>query len=314
MMLFAIALMLAVSMANAEELTAPGPLGTLAGTYLPAGEGAPVVLIVPGSGPTDRDGNNPLGVRASTYRLIAEGLAQRGIASVRIDKRGMFGSAGAVPDANAVTIGDYASDVHAWIAAIRDRTGVPYVWVLGHSEGALVALAAAQRPGDICGLLLVAGPGRRAADILRTQMEINQPRGPMLSQALAAIATLEAGGEVDTSTMAPELGPVFAPSVQAFMRDLFSYDPAALIAPVTLPMIILQGETDIQVEVQDAERLKAANPAAELELIAGANHVLKTAPADDLTTNLATYTDPSLPLAPGVIDALAKFVRGTARH
>ena len=77
------------------------------------------VLIIPGSGPTDRDGNSPMGVRGSTYRLLAEGLASRGVATLRIDKRGMYGSAGAAKDANAVTIADYGDDVQAWVTRAR---------------------------------------------------------------------------------------------------------------------------------------------------------------------------------------------------
>ncbi|MCX7320910.1 MAG: alpha/beta fold hydrolase [Hyphomicrobiales bacterium] len=71
--------------------------------------------------------------------------------SIRIDKRGMFGSAGAVKDANAVSISDYVDDIRAWVNVARQETDVQCVWILGHSEGGLVALAAAQRHMDICG-------------------------------------------------------------------------------------------------------------------------------------------------------------------
>ncbi|HEV2043620.1 MAG TPA: alpha/beta hydrolase, partial [Sphingomicrobium sp.] len=102
-----------------RPLTAPGPLAPLAGTLLDAGKRAPVVVIIPGSGPTDRDGNNPLGVSAAPYRLLAQGLAARGITTVRIDKRGMFGSKAAIANANAVTIADYAADARAWARSAR---------------------------------------------------------------------------------------------------------------------------------------------------------------------------------------------------
>ena len=112
------ALLLAAALAAAtpveRQLTAPGPLGPLAGTLLDAGKRAPVVVILPGSGPTDRDGNNPLGVTAAPYRLLAQGLAARGVTTVRIDKRGLFGSRAAIANPNAVTIADYAADAHAW--------------------------------------------------------------------------------------------------------------------------------------------------------------------------------------------------------
>lgn len=295
-------------MAEPVEIAAPGPQGDLAGTFLPAGPGAPVVLIVPGSGPTDRDGNNPLGVRAATYRLIAEGLAERGISSVRIDKRGMFGSAGAVADPNAVTVADYADDIHTWTGTIRQRTGAGCAFVLGHSEGALMALQAAREAEGLCGLLLVSAPGRRLGDVLRAQLEANPANAPVLPQALAAIATLEAGGTVDAGALHPALGGLFASAVQPFLRDLFSHDPAEMIAGLDLPILILQGETDLQTSTDDARRLAGANPRAELRLLADVNHVLKTAAAGDAAANLATYATPDLPLAEGVVEALAGFV------
>src|SRR6202161_2500240 len=150
---------------------APGPIGPLKGTMLaPASGGAPMMLVVPGSGPTDRDGNNPLGVKAATYRLLAEGLAAHGIGTVRIDKRGMFASSMAVADGNAVTIDDYVTDVAAWTASIRKQTSASCVWLLGHSEGGLVALAAAQKVPDICGLVLISAAGRPLGLGLRMQI------------------------------------------------------------------------------------------------------------------------------------------------
>ena len=251
---------------------APGPLGPLKGTMLaPAAGGAPMVLIIPGSGPTDRNGNNPLGVRAATYRLLAEGLAQRSIGTVRIDKRGMFGSRTAVADGNAVTIGDYATDTKSWITAIRKLTGVPCVWVLGHSEGGLVALVSAQNAPDICGLVLVSAAGRPLGEVLREQLRSNPANAPIIDQAMAAIDGLEAGKHVDISTMTPALMPLFAPQVQGFLISVFSYDPAKLIASINKPVLILQGKRDMQVGVADAEQLKQAAPAAKLVLLDDTN-------------------------------------------
>src|SRR4030095_905226 len=100
-----------------RAITAPGPGGPLAGTMIDAGKGSPIILLIPGSGPTDRDGKHPLGVKASPYRLLADALSKDGVSTVRIDKRGMFGSKRAVVDANRVRIADYARDSHAWIAS-----------------------------------------------------------------------------------------------------------------------------------------------------------------------------------------------------
>lgn len=292
--------------AEPVELTTPGPEGDLRGTYLAAG--APIVLIVPGSGPTDRDGNNPFGIRASTYRLIAEGLAERGISSVRVDKRGMFGSAAAVPDANSVTIADYAADVGAWVNAIRVRSGSACVWLLGHSEGVLVALAAAQKPDGICGLLLVSAAGRPMGAVLRGQLQASGLPAPAVEPAFHAIEALEAGEPVDIDGLDPSIAPLFAPQIQGFLRSVFAVDPALLIAGLDLPVLILHGRRDIQVLEEDAMRLKRANDAAELTILPEANHVLKSVVSDDRAANLAAYSDPGLPLATGVIDALAGFV------
>jgi pimeloyl-ACP methyl ester carboxylesterase len=300
---------MAAAAAAALPITAPGPKGPLAGTYLDAGAKVPVVLIIPGSGPTDRDGNNPLGVTAEPYRLLAEALATKGISSVRIDKRGMFGSKAAVADANAVTIGDYAADTHAWVAAIRERTGTKCVWVLGHSEGALVALASAQETEGICGVILVSGAGRRLSDVIRDQLRANPANAPLLDSAMAALDSLEAGKRVDVGAMHPALQKLFAPQVQGFLIDMFSRDPAKLAASLKLPLLIVQGERDVQVSVADARALAAAQPKAKLVLVPAMNHVLKDVESDDRAANLATYGNSALPVDSALVDAIAGFVK-----
>ena len=295
--------------AASAAITAPGPQGPLEGTLLEAGKSAPVVLIIPGSGPTDRDGNNPLGVTAAPYRLLAEALAAKGVSSARIDKRGMFGSKAAVADANKVTIADYAADTHNWVDAIHKRTGAKCVWVLGHSEGALVALASAQNPDGMCGVILVSGAGRRMSDIIREQLRANPANAPVLDSAMAAIDSLEQGRHVDVTDMHPALQRLFAPQVQDFLIDMFRQDPAKLAAAVKLPMLIVQGERDVQVSVADAKALATAQPKARLVLIPAMNHVLKDVGSDDRAANVATYADPSLPVDSTAVDAIASFVK-----
>jgi uncharacterized protein len=291
------------------ELDAPGPVGPLRGTMLaPSGATGPAMLILPGSGSTDRDGNNARGVKGSIYKLLAEGLAARGVTTIRIDKRGMFGSAGAVADANAVTITDYAADVHAWTDSIRQRTGASCVWLLGHSEGGLVALVAAQNRGDICGLVLVSTAGRPLGQALREQLTANPAMAPLREQAMTALATLERGKHVATGLMDPALLPLFRPEVQDFVISVLSYDPAALLSGYAKPVLILQGQRDIQISEQDARLLKKAAPKAKLVLLANTNHVLKTVTTDDRAANAATYADPDQPLAPKVVETIAEFV------
>jgi len=295
-----------------SEIEAPGPNGPLQGLMLSSDKAnAPVVLIVPGSGPVDRNGNSPHGLRTDTYKLLAQGLAARGIASVRIDKRGMFSSHAAIPNANDVTIADYARDVHRWAKAIGEKTGAKCVWVLGHSEGGLVAMVAAKdNPPDICGLLLVAAPGRKFGDILKAQMRSNPANAPILDEALRDIDTLEQGKRVELSIehTRPEIFAIFQPAVQGFLIDLMSYDPPRTLASYKGPVLILQGEQDIQIGVDDATRLKDADANAKLVLLPGVNHVLKAVDSDNRMANLKTYFDPKLPLGLGVVDTIADFI------
>jgi pimeloyl-ACP methyl ester carboxylesterase len=295
--------------AAAIPVTAPGPQGLLAGTYLDAGRKAPVILILPGSGPTDRDGNNPMGITAAPYRLLAEALAAKRVSTVRIDKRGLGGSKAAVADGNKVTIEDYATDTHNWVAAIRPKTGAKCVWVLGHSEGSLIALATGQQPDGICGVISVSGAGRKLSDVIREQLQSNPANAPLLDTAMAALDSLELGQHVDVTNMHPALQRLFAPQVQDFLIDMFRKDPAKLAAELKVPLLIVQGERDLQVSAADAKALAAAQPKAKLVLVPAMNHVLKDVPSDDRRANLATYADPSLPVDAAAVDAIAQFVK-----
>ena len=301
--------LIAAAAMTAVPITAPGPRDALAGTFIDSGKKAPVVLIIPGSGPTDRDGNNPLGVTGAPYRLLAEALEAKGVSSVRIDKRGMFASKAAVPDANKVTITAYASDVHSWIAAIQKQTGNPCVWVLGHSEGALVALAAGQEAKGICGVVLVSGAGRRLSDVIRDQLSSNAAFAAELDPAFTALKSLEEGKHVDSTHFDPTLQKLFAPQVQDFLIDMFRKDPPKLAASLKMPVLIVQGERDLQVSSSEAKLLAVAQPKAKLVLLPKMNHVLKDIDSDDRAANLAAYGDPSLPVDPGLVDAIAKFVK-----
>ena len=290
-------------------ITAPGPSGALHGTFADAGKGLPVVLIIPGSGPTDRDGNNPMGVTAAPYRLLAEALGAQGISTARIDKRGMFGSKAAVADPNAVTLADYAGDTHAWVKSIRAASDAKCVWLLGHSEGGLVALKAAQQQDGICGVMLVAAPGRKMGDILREQLKANPANAPLLDAALAAITSLEAGKRVDVSGMSPALMPLFAPPVQNYLMDLMAADPPTMAGALKVPILIVQGAEDLQVAASDAAALHKGQPKASLKTIAGMNHVLKQVPAGDRAANFAAYGDSAKPIDPTLVETIVSFVR-----
>jgi fermentation-respiration switch protein FrsA (DUF1100 family) len=139
-------------------------------------------------------------------------------------------------------------------------------------------------------------------------LRTSQASSILLDQALPAIAKLEAGQKVDTRRMHPSLLPLFKPEVQSLLINEFSFDPAKLIADTQRPVLILQGQRDIQVGVADAELLEQANPSAKLVVLQDTNHVLKTVTTNDRATNISTYVDPSLPLAPGAVEAIADFI------
>lgn len=284
------------------------PTGALHGTMLKASAaGAPVALIIPGSGPTDRNGDSPLGVKASSYRLLAEALAERGVSSIRIDKRASFASKGAPMPPEGPTYGLYADDVSAWAAEGRRRTGAACVWLVGHSEGVLVSLISARKSRDLCGLVLVAGMGRPITTVIRGQLKANPANAPILDQALAALDEIEAGRRIDAGKLHPALLALFSPPAQTLLIDGAPRDPVAYVRETALPVLVVQGTTDLQVGMADAEALAGARPGVELVRLEGVNHVLKAAPADP-SANFAAYGDPTLPLAPGVAEAVAEFV------
>ena len=279
--------------------------GELKGQLITAGENTPVVIIVPGSGPTDLDGNNPMGVSANSYKMLAEGLAAKGISTVRIDKRGMFSNK-AAGDANAVTLDIYAQDYRDWAKAVKAQTGQDCVYLLGHSEGGLMVSAAAADSADVCGLILVAAPGRSFGNILREQLKANPANVIILKEANAAIDTLETGKKVDTSELNPLLKPLFNDSVQGFLMSVMKVDPTALAKSADKRTLIIQGTHDIQVKPEDATLLAEAT-GGTLVLIDGMNHVLKDSPKNRVG-NMMTYSKPNLPLSPEVVESISRFV------
>ena len=289
--------------------------GTLHGTLaLPAGEGLfTAALIHPGSGPTDRNGNGAPGVlETDALKLLAEALAQNGIASLRIDKRGVGESARALTSEEILRFDTYVEDAAAWLGWLRQDPRFDTLAVVGHSEGALVGLLAAEQ-ADASLYVSIAGAGKSAGDILRQQLSQQLP-AELMQEVEVVLTSLEAGETVDPLpeglASVPALANLFRLSVQPYLISWFQYDPAQEISTLDIPTLIIQGTTDLQVPEEDAQALKAAQPEAELIIVEGMNHVLKDAPADP-AANQATYTNPELPLADGLVEPLAAFLEET---
>jgi pimeloyl-ACP methyl ester carboxylesterase len=281
----------------------PTKSGTLHGTLdLPRGKGPfPVVLIIAGSGPTDRDGNQPV-IKNDSLKKLGRALADRGIAVLRCDKRGVGKSLWPGLKETDLRFDTYVDDAVAWIRWLRQDSRFSRAGVVGHSEGSLIGMLAAPKAGADA-FVSVAGAGRDAPTVLREQLAKNLP--PALKAKSDHILTeLEAGRTV--ADIPTELATLFRPSVQPYLISWFKHHPDRILAGLKLPVLIVQGTTDIQVGVADARRLAAAKPDAQLHIIEGMNHVLKHASTPQ--EQQEAYTDPSKPLVPEVVDRIAGFL------
>ncbi|MCR9239573.1 MAG: lysophospholipase [Alphaproteobacteria bacterium] len=300
----AVSLLLATSL-MAEQVQIDGPNGPLAAELIPVAGADHAVVIIPGSGPTDRDGNSPQsGLYSDTYRMLAESLAAQGVTTLRIDKRGFFSSSDAISDPNDVTISEYAQDARDWVAHAAQLA--PCVWIAGHSEGGLVALVAAQKPPEeLCGLILMATAGRPVGQLMLEQMRAMPANAPLMSDLETIIDALEAGRTSDPSALPRALQPIFTAGVQRYMIDLFSYDPILFAGEWEGPTLILQGNADMQVKPQDADLLAAALPQATMKALTNATHMLKT---DVPGQPFVTYTDRTLPLHRDLVPTITEFL------
>ncbi|HFH3254753.1 alpha/beta hydrolase [Pseudomonas aeruginosa] len=263
----------------------------------------PVVLLVAGSGPTDRDGNNPFGGNNRYLLRLAEALAERGIASVRYDKRGVARSLAAAPREEDLSVGAYVDDVVAWSERLARDPRFSRLILVGHSEGALIAsLAAPRTPAEE--LIAIAGSGQPIDRVLREQLRGRLPPA-QLRQADSVLASLKAGET--RSDIPPALSSLLRPSVQPYLISLFREDPARAFGRLRIPTLIVQGRNDIQVGVADAKALQRAKPDSQLVLIDGMNHILRIAPSTGLQ-QLSAYNDPNLPLARQLVEAVSRFI------
>lgn len=263
----------------------------------------PVVLIISGSGPTDRDGNNPEGGRNDSLKRLAWVLAKHNIASVRYDKRGVAASLAATPDERNLSVEAYVADAVAWSHKLAADPRLGPLILLGHSEGALIASLAAPQ-ANAAAVISLAGSARPIDQVLRQQLGNRLPP-PLMLRSNELLDSLKAGRPAPN--VPPQLQVIFRPSVQPYLISLFRQDPAQAFAALKMPALIIQGSHDIQVSVDDARQLKAAKPDAELALIEGMNHVMRIVP-NDVKRQLASYKDPNLPLAAELSTRILGFI------
>jgi pimeloyl-ACP methyl ester carboxylesterase len=259
----------------------------------------PVALIIAGSGPTDRDGNGPM-LKSNAYKKLAYGLAENNIASLRYDKRGIAESQAAMKKESDIRFDDYVNDAKEWIQLLKKDKRFSTVSIIGHSEGSLIGLLAA---GKADKFISIAGAGQSIDKTLKEQLSA-QPK-EILELSNPIIESLKQGKTVDK--VDPKVEMLFRPSVQPYLISWFKYDPQIEIRKVNIPILIVQGTNDIQVTVEDAKRLSKANPKAQLVMIDKMNHIFIPVEGDR-QANIATYNNPAIPLAEGLVKKITDFI------
>jgi pimeloyl-ACP methyl ester carboxylesterase len=280
--------------------------GTLHGTLeVPSGEPpCPAAVIISGSGPTDRDGNNPLTRgKNNSLKLLAESLASNGIASLRYDKRGVGASAPAMTKEEDLRFETYIDDAVMWGKELQRDKRFTYVAIIGHSEGSLIGLAACQKMGAKA-FVSIAGTGIPASELLLSQLKPKLPID-LFDDAETIIDSLNHGKMVDP--VPPTLNPLFRKSVQPYLISWFRYDPAKEIAKLKIPILIMHGSTDIQMDLDNARVLAKSNRLAKLVTINGMNHILKKV-SGNLQKQISSYGDPSLPIAEELVEEITAFM------
>ena len=296
---------------TSQEDTLKTPTGDIFGTLeLPAAkQPVPVALIIAGSGPTDRNGNTPaLPGSNNSLKMIADGLASRGIASLRYDKRGIAASRAAMSTEADLRFNHFIEDAEAWVKQLRADKRFSTITVIGHSEGSLIGMVAAREAGAD-GYVSLEGAGRKAQDILAEQLKSQLPPD-LFAQTERVLATLSAGNMPDSTP--PMLAALFRPSVLPYLISWFKYDPAEEIGKLTVPVLIIQGTTDIQTSMTDAQALAAGNKSAKFVPVEGMNHILKEVSGDRLA-QLPKYSDPTLPVVPALLDDIAAFIKSVQK-
>jgi len=263
----------------------------------------PLVIIVAGSGPTDRNGNSPLGVSANSYKLLAIELAKQKIGSLLFDKRGIAASKQAMVSEDVLRFDTYVQDLIVWIQFAAKDKRVKKIIIAGHSEGSLIGMLATQRT-KIAGYISIAGPARSIDKIIETQVAA-QP-AIIRTQVDSFFTMLRENKKIDS--VPPYLMSLFRPGIQPYIQSWMKYNPCEEIKKLTVPVLIVQGAADLQVSPEEGQQLSACLPGAAFEPIPGMNHVLKNS-GTNRAENLATYSNAALPLNEELTSAIIVFVK-----
>lgn len=271
------------------------------------------VLIVAGSGPTDRNGNSGQSLNTYAYKMLSDELVKGGVAVLRYDKRAIGLSRvkdpATIPN---VVFGDFVDDAARCVDYLRGE-GFERVYVAGHSEGGEIALHLALREDVVVdGLVLLCCPGYAMDQILNAQLSaqlVPQHLGLMLT-ATTIMQRIKAGESVPVESIPQELMSLFHPSLQPYLCSSMAFDPADFMTRVEQPVLVVSGGRDIQVTKDNAERLMKGAKRGEHIHYEHMTHILKDADTSDRIQQLVTvYVNSKLPLTEGLSDAVLQFVK-----
>lgn len=280
-------------------------IGKLKGTLtVPSKKTETAILLIAGSGPTDRNGNSVMGLNNNSLKFVAENLTAAGFSVLRYDKRGIAASAAAVSNPSSLRFENFVEDAVSWLDFL-DSQGYQQLIVVGHSQGSLVGILAAAKFKKVAGFISISGPAEDAATVIVNQIAAQSTE--LAKDAEINLDSLKKGFTV--TKYSPYLISIFNPGVQDFLRSYMKYDPSSEIKKLDIPVLLVNGTTDIQVNKSHAKALQKAYPAARLLIIDGMNHVLKDAPEDNLTANMMTYSNPDLPLSAGLVEGMVSFIK-----
>jgi len=278
-------------------------VGTLSGTLTMPKDAQgkiPVVIIIPGYGAIDRDGNGN-GFNTNMYKLLAYGLGKSGIATLRYDRR-MVGQSTANQKEKDTRFEDNVDDVVSLIEMLAGDERFSKVILAGHSEGALVGMLATHDE-PVKGFISIEGAGYAGEKILTDEMK-NQPG--FMAEGLKNILDSLKRGKTNPN-VEPQLYNILRPSLQFYIMSWCRYDPTQEIRKLKMPILLLQGTNDLKVTPDNGQKLRASKSSAIFFPIRGMNYVLKNAPADK-DPNLATYKQPDLPLNTELVSDMVEFI------
>ena len=280
--------------------------GTLYGSLLvpKSRKKIPVVLLIPGSGPTDRNCNNYMGLSTNSFIYLSEALFKKGIASLRVDKRTSGKSIGTFKsNIKDIKFDDFISDAKLWIDTLKKDNRFSRLIVAGHSQGSLVGLVAS-REKKIDKFISISGAGRSIDQILLDQFNVSFPE--YADSTKMFLDSLKHGVYMKNAPLF--LKQSFAPYLLPFMKQWFSYEPSSIIGELKCPVLIVNGDNDIQVPTSEALLLHNANKKSKLLIVPEMNHILKNAPRDRLK-NMQTYYLTDIPLNKEFVKKTIKFIK-----